>query len=347
MHFASDNTGPTHPDILNAVIEASEGYAMPYGRDPWAAEAEAQLREVFEAPEASVYLVATGTGGNSLALGTLAAPWSAIFCHERAHVLSDESHGPIFYSGGAAFAPVAGANGKMTPDALSHMLDRYAPGDVHTPARGPLTLTNITEAGTAYTLDEMDALTKLAQAAGVPVHLDGARFANACEALGCSAAELSWKRGIDAVTFGGTKNGCMSVEAILFFDPAHGDTFERQRMRGGHLFSKHRMLSAQMLAYTRDDLWRRLAAQANAAGQYLAQSLGNHVEFAHEPAANMLFVRFARALHRKLRAEGAAFYSYGDAENGPDDEPLLARLVCDWSATAENTDRFVNILRAG
>ncbi|MEM9351165.1 MAG: beta-eliminating lyase-related protein [Pseudomonadota bacterium] len=181
----------------------------------------------------------------------------------------------------------------------------------------------------------------------LPIHLDGARFANACAALGCNAAELSWKRGVDAVSFGGTKNGCMSVEAVIFFDPAHAARFERQRMRGGHLFSKHRMLSAQMAAYLADELWLELGAKANSAAQHLATSLGNHVEFLHRPEANMMFVKFPRALHRKLHAAGAEFYSFANENAGPDEEPITARLVCDWSATPENTDRFVDLLKAG
>ncbi|MEM8591579.1 MAG: beta-eliminating lyase-related protein [Pseudomonadota bacterium] len=346
MHFASDNTGPTHPKVLEAVVKSSDGYALPYGRDPWAEEAIAKIRDTFEAPEAAVYFVATGTGANSMALGTLAEPWSAIFCHEMAHILIDESNGPSMFSGGASCAPVAGPDGKMDPSALANMLDRYAPGDIHTPARGPLSITNITQVGTVYRLDEIDALTSLAKGAGLPVHLDGARFANACATLGCSAAELSWKRGIDVVVFGGTKNGCVSVEAVIFFDPAHAQRFERQRMRGGHLFSKHRFLSAQMSAYAEDELWLDLARQANAAGEYLAKSLGNHVEFVHTPQANMLIVRFPRGLHHKLKAEGAQFQTWGDL-NGPEDEAITARLVCDWSASPENTDRFVSLLKAG
>lgn len=319
---------------------------MPYGADPWNARATALIRETFEAPEAAVYFVATGTAVNSMILGALAEPWSAIFCYETAHVLMDESNAPEFFSGGARIAPVPGAHGKMSPKALSAMLARYEPGDIHVPAQGPVTLTNVTEAGTVYTLSEIDALTAIAAENGLPVHLDGARFANACVALGCSAADLSWKRGINAVSFGGTKNGCLSVEAAVFFDPAHAARFERIRMRGGHLFSKHRLLSAQMAAYLDDGLWESLAHQANSAAQHLVQSLGTLVEFVETPAANMLFVRFPRALHRKLQAAGAEFATSGSLE-GPDDELITARLVCDWSARPEDTDTFVRLLREG
>ena len=347
MHFASDNTGPTHPKILDAVGKANEGYAMPYGKDPWAEEARERVRETFEAPEAEVFFAATGTAANSMILGALTAPWATVFCHETAHILVDESNGPEFYAGGAKLAPVAGDNGKMDPEALQAMLDRYAPGDVHTPARGPLSITNVTEVGSTYSLAEIDALVAIAKAHGLPVHLDGARFANACAALGCSAAELSWKRGIDAVSFGGTKNGCMSVEAVVFFDPEKARDFERIRMRGGHLFSKHRILSAQMAAYVADGLWLELAQKANGAAAHLAECLGNNVEFLHRPDANMMFVKFPRALHRKLHAAGAQFYSFADENSGLDDEPITARLVCDWSASPENTERFVDLLKAG
>ncbi|MEL6549414.1 MAG: beta-eliminating lyase-related protein [Pseudomonadota bacterium] len=345
MHFASDNTGPTHPRILQAVMEASEGYAMPYGDDPWEARAKAMIRETFEAPEAEVFFVATGTAANSMLMGALCPPWGTIFCHETAHVLIDESHGPTFYAGGAAFAPVSGDNGKMTPASLSAALAKYAPGNIHTPARGPVTLTNVTEVGSVYTLAEIDALVAVSE--GQPVHLDGARFANACASLGCTAAEMTWKRGLHAVTFGGTKNGCMSVEAVIFFARGHAEAFERQRMRGGHLFSKHRLLSAQMAAYLEDDLWLDLGGRANAACRHLREALGTHVEVLHQPAANMMFVTFPRALHRKLHAAGAEFYSFADEHDGPDEEPIMARLVCDWSATPENTERFADLLKAG
>ncbi|MEM6729363.1 MAG: beta-eliminating lyase-related protein, partial [Pseudomonadota bacterium] len=307
MFFASDNTGPTHPKIVEAMVAASDGYAMPYGKDPWAARAEALIRETFEAPDARAFMIATGTATNSLILGALAPPWSAIFCHETAHILMDESNAPEFFSGGARIAPVAGDGGKMAPEALTKMLARYAPGDIHTPARGALSLTNVTEAGTVYSLAEIDTLTSLASEASLPVHLDGARFANACAALSCSAAEMSWRRGIHALSFGGTKNGCASVEAAVFFEPEPERIaqFERLRMRGGHLFSKHRLLSAQMAAYLEDALWLDLAQKANAAAAYLEQSLGNHVEHLHRRGANMLFVRFPRALHHKLHAAGA------------------------------------------
>ncbi|MEO0486990.1 MAG: beta-eliminating lyase-related protein [Pseudomonadota bacterium] len=347
MFFASDNTGPTHPAVLQAVIEASDGYALPYGNDPWAARAQALVREVFEAPDASVHLAITGTGANSMIMGAMAPPWSAIFCHEMAHILIDEANGPQMYSGGASFAPVPGAGGKMSADGLRAILDRYAPGDVHTPARGPISLTNITEAGTAYSLSEIEEIAALGAKAGLAVHLDGARFSNACAALGCTAAELTWKSGVTAATFGGTKNGCMSVEAAVFFDPAYDAAFLRNRMRGGHLLSKHRILSAQMVAYLTDGLWLTLGAQANAAGRYLADGIRAHVEFVDEPAGNLMFVRFPRALHRKLHAAGAQFNSFADVGTGPDDEPIVARFVCDWSATPENTDRFVDLLKAG
>ncbi|MEL6690983.1 MAG: beta-eliminating lyase-related protein [Pseudomonadota bacterium] len=345
MHFASDNTGPTHPKILEAVMRASEGYAMPYGNDPWNEEAVAQIRETFEAPEALVYFASTGTGANSMALGAMTAPWAAIFCHEMAHVLIDESHGPTFFAGGASFAAVSGASGKMAPEALRSAIEKYAPGDIHTPARGPLTITNVTEAGTVYTLAEIDALVAEAKAVGMPVHLDGARFANACAALGCTAAEMSCKRGIDAVTFGGTKNGCMSVEAVIFFDPTYAETFERQRMRGGHLFSKHRVLSAQMAVYA-DGLWLELAEQANAAANRLIDGLRTlpQVEFVHEPASNLMFCRMPRRLHVHAHAQGAQFYSFADTEAGDPDEPIIARFVVDWSATDENTDRFLELI---
>ncbi len=339
MNFASDNAGPAAPEIMAAVAAANDGYAMPYGADVFMERATEKLRALFEAPEASVHLVGTGTAANALALSVMAAPWQTVFCHEHAHIAVDECGAPEFFSGGAKLSLIAGDDGKLTPEALSAAIEKTGQKDVHSVQRGPVSLTQVTEAGTVYTLGELEALSEVAKGFDLPVHLDGARFANACAALGCSPAEMTWKAGIDMVSFGGTKNGCLGVEAVISFDPGQAWEFELRRKRGGHLFSKHKYLSAQMEAYVTDGLWLHLAEQANAACARLAEGLA-HIQgarFAHTPEANIIYADLPRAAHARAFAAGAEYYLYGPDTSleGPGDTPIRCRLVCDWSCSDE------------
>lgn len=347
MNFASDNTGPAHPKVMEALMRANEGYAPAYGADALTTRAVNLVRETFEAPEAEVAFVATGTGCNSLLLAALSRPWETIFCGPLAHVRTDESNAPEAFSGGARLVGVdVTPRDKVTPEALEAAMGDFGFGDVHSPALGPVTITQATERGTLYSADEIAAIAGVAHANGVRLHMDGARFANAAVALGLSAADMSHRAGVDAVSFGGTKNGCLAVEAAVVFDPEAADHLKRRRMRAGHLFSKHRLLAAQMVAYLEGGLWRELAEASNAAAARLAKGLesvpGAAFEFPVE--ANMLWVWLPRAAHRRLKDAGAAYHIYVGELNGADpDEALLARLVCDWSCPDDAIDRFVEI----
>jgi len=342
MFFASDNTSGAAPEVMAALMAANEGYDTSYGADAAMARVTALVRGVLEAPEAAVYLVATGTAANALAIATHCQPWSAVFCHDQAHVVMDECGAPEFYSG-AKLVLVPGAHGKMKPELLKDVLSRTGTSGVHGVQRGMLTITNVTEAGTVYTPAEVAALTAPARALGLPCHMDGARFANALAATGATPAEMTWKAGIDVLSFGGTKNGCLGVEAVVFFDPAKAWEFELRRKRGGHLFSKHRMLSAQFEAYLTDGLWLRLAGQANTMGNRLAQGLAGiaGVTQTHGVDANMMFPEWAAGGHAKLSDAGARYYSWGlpDGREG-------ARLVTSWNTTAEHVDSFLAALAA-
>ena len=343
MMFASDNTGPVHPAIMAAVAAANDGYAMPYGNDATTAAARDAVRAVFEAPEAAVEFVATGSVANALALACLAKPWDGVFCHRTAHVEEDECGAPDFYSGAKTIL-IDGADGRFTPDALEAAIEQCKARGVHGAQPGPLTITNVTERGTVYSLDQIRAISAVARAHGLAVHLDGARFANACAALGCSAAEMTWKAGVDAVSFGGTKNGCMGVEAVVFFDPAHGRELELRRKRGGHLFSKHRYLSAQMVPYCTDDLWLDMARAANARMAQLVQGLSRvpGARLVHPAAGNLAFIEVPRAAHARAFAAGAQYYLFGGTvEDGAADAPLRCRIVCDWAKTAEDVERLL------
>ncbi|MEZ5715769.1 MAG: beta-eliminating lyase-related protein [Paracoccaceae bacterium] len=347
MYFASDNTGPAHPQVLAALSAANEGFALGYGADAIMERVRTALRDALEAPEAEVFLVATGTTANSLALATLTRPWETIFCSPTAHIHEDECNAPEFYSGGAKLTLV-GTEDKMTPDSLRATILGEETRGVHGPQRGPVSITQVTERGQVHTLDELAALVAVAHEFGLKTHLDGARFANALVSLGCSPAEMTWKLGIDALSFGGTKNGCMGVEAVVFFEPGQAREFELRRKRGGHLFSKHRYLSAQMEAYLADGLWLESAARANAACARLAAGLRDlpGVSFDYQPAANIIFLHMPRAMHQRLRAGGAVYYVLGgDPDHGAGDEALPARLVTDWSITDAQIDRFIALAR--
>ena len=341
MFFASDNSSGAAPEIMAAVLRANDGYARSYGTDPIMDRVRKLIREVFEAPEAAVYLVATGTAANALSLALYAQPWTAVFCHEDAHAALDECGAPEFYSG-AKLALVSGPHGKMTPQTLTQALGKIGESGVHGVQRGMLSLTNVTEAGTVYTPSEIGALTALAKAKGLPCHLDGARIANALVATGATAAEMTWKAGIDVVSFGGTKNGCLGVEAVVIFDPAKAWEFELRRKRGGHLFSKHRFLSAQVEAYLTDNLWLRLATQANKMGARIAKGLTNipGTSLLHPTDANILFPEWTAGTHDRAEAKGANYYRW----NAPQGREA-ARLVASWSTTEQDVDRLLDVLR--
>lgn len=346
MFFASDNGGPVHPEIMAALAAANDGFAKGYGDDAATDAATELVREVFEAPGATVRFVATGTAANALILATLAKPWETVFCTPMAHIQTDECSAPEFYSGGAKLVLVADEHAKMTPGALDRAIAEIGLSGIHGPQRGPVSITQVTEMGTLYSLDEIAALARVARSHGVKLHMDGARFANACVALGCSPAEMTWKAGVDAVSFGGTKNGCMAVEAAVFFDPGHAREFDLRRKRGAHLFSKHRYLAAQMEGYLTGGLWLRIAQAANAKAARLVEGLrGAGMAFVEEPQANMIFVRLLRAEHQRLLSGGAVYkIEDGDVTSGPPDEILMGRLVCDWSITEAEIDRFVQLV---
>ncbi len=346
LNFASDNIGPAHPLVMDAVLKANTGDHPSYGEDALMADVRTQIRETFEHPEAEVFLVATGTAANALALSCYTRPYDAIFCHQTAHIEVDECGAPEFFSSGAKLALVDGQNGKMTADALRRAM-ALPGGSVHQAQRGPISLTQATELGTLYSLAEIAALTEVAKEAGIASHLDGARFANACAALDCTAAQMTWKAGIDVVTFGGTKNGCLGVEAVVFFDPAKAWEFELRRKRGGHLFSKHRFLSAQMRAYLSDELWLTTAKSANETSSLLERGLKQipHIQFLYEPQVNMFFVEMPRSVHQRARANGALYHLEGSSEDGLADELVCGRFVCDWHKTEADVDAFLALLR--
>ena len=344
MFFASDNTSGVPGQILDALARANDGFSMGYGADDLMAQVQTRLRQVFEAPDAVVHLVTTGTAANSLALATMVQPWSAVYCHRHAHIEEDECNAPEFFTGGAKLTLLDGPDGRIDPAGLQAVLDP-AGGGVHHAQPGLLSLTNLTARGTRYSGAEIARLAAMARARGLPVHLDGARFANALVAEGCTPAEMTWKAGVDVLSFGGTKNGLMGVEAVILFDPARAWDFELRRKRAGHLMSKHRFLSAQMAAYLEGDLWLSLARQANAMAERLETGLrAAGVRLLHPRGGNILFAELPRRAHEALRAAGAVYYDWPAPQTHDAERPQHCRLVASWSTTEAMVDRFVSVL---
>ena len=348
MFLASDNIAGTAPEIMAALNAVNAGHMPSYGGDPVTAEVTAMIREIFEAPQAAVVLVATGTVANALSCALLCKPWETVFCHRNAHIEEDECGAPEFFIGGGKLTLVDGPHAKMDPEALRRAIAHTGRGGIHNLQRGMVSITNATEAGTVYSPAEVRALTAVARDFGLPVHMDGARFANALVAAGCTPAEMTWKAGVDVLSFGGTKNGCMGVEAVVIFDPARAHEAELRRKRGGHLFSKHRFLAAQMRAYLTDGLWLRLAAHANAMAARLSAGIARvpGASLVHPTEANAVFAAFPRAAHRAAQGAGAYYYlwPFDQSLEGPGEEPLAARLVCSWATTEAEIDSFLSHL---
>jgi threonine aldolase len=340
MYFASDNGAGVAPEILQAIVAANQGSAPAYGADDYSQRAERLLSEIFET-ETKVFLVATGTAANALALSTLARPWEAIFCHEEAHVHDDECGAPEFFAGGAKLVGIPGLSGKITPDGLAETFERYPRGLVKTVQPGALSLSQATEAGTIYRVEEIAALADLAHRAGVSVHMDGARFANALVALKTSPAEMTWRAGVDVVSFGATKNGALAAEAVVFFDPLKAANFAYLRKRGGHTLSKGRFLGAQMAAYLEDGLWLTLAAKANAQAQKLVDGLlgAPGVRPAWPTEINEVFVTAPTGRAEYWKAQGARFYDWPTrslaAALGPREGETLYRFVASFETRDE------------
>lgn len=306
MNFASDNTSGASPEILTALQEAATGYAPSYGADPWTARLDSLFSDLFET-RVKAYPAVSGTAANGLALSTLVDPWGRIIAHGNAHIFRDELNAPSVMAGGATVEVVQSLDGKLTPDLLKPVL-AGAHHDVHTAPVQAISFAQATEIGTVYTPDEVAALGTL----GVPVHMDGARFANAVAALGCTPAELTWKAGVQVLCFGATKNGALDAEAVIFFDGEASERFERNRKRFGHLLSKMRFVSAQLIAMVETGLWLTNATHANtqagAIAQILAAAEGATLLF--EPAANEVFVSLTPEAEQRLRAAGAQFFTF-------------------------------------
>jgi threonine aldolase len=336
-YFKSDNTATVSEEILQAIVDANSGAAVPYGTDRWSERLNTVFGEFF-GTEVRVFAVSSGTAANSLALATVCPPWGTVLTHAEAHIERDECGAPEFFTGGAKLSLVTGPGAKISAADLAARLDWFEP-HVHGVQPRALSITQATERGAIYTPAEIAALAKIAHARGMRVHMDGARFANALVAQKVSPADLTWKSGVDVLSFGVIKNGGMNAEAVVFFDPALVADFEFRRKRAGQLFCKGRYASVQLLAYVETGVWRRNAERANALAARIAAAAPALLS---EPlATNQVFMKMGQQRIDALGQQGFAFYPWGPVGSGE------GRFVCSWDTPEEDVDALCAALSTG
>lgn len=331
MRFFSDNATAACPEVMAAVTEANR-LETAYDGDSFSARLDDAFSELFER-KVTAFWVATGTAANALALAALCPPHGSIVCHRDAHIQNDECGAPEFYTHGAKLLLAEGEGAKLAPDAVQAALASIR-NDVHQVQPHALSITNATEYGLVYSPDQVEALGRLCKDRGLGFHMDGARFANAVARLGCAPADLTWRAGVDALSFGFVKNGGMSAEALIFFDDAEAKATLYRRKRAGHLLSKGRFLAAQLLAMLRDDVWLRNACAANEAAAKLAAAAGDRLVSPVE--ANEIFLKVSAEEAASLRAQGFDFYDWGPGE---------ARLVTSWDSQSDAVDLLAAAIR--
>ncbi|MGP8034497.1 MAG: threonine aldolase family protein [Steroidobacteraceae bacterium] len=320
MRFFSDNTASACPEILAALAAANHGLARAYGDDEWTSRLDGTFSTFFGTP-VRAFAVPTGTAANSLSLATLSPPYGAIFAHNEAHIAVDECGAPGFFSGGAQLALLEGEHGRLAPDAVEAALAAH-PRHLHSVQPAALSLTQATELGTVYRAPALTAICESAHRHGLRVHMDGARFANAVAFLNCHPGDITWRAGVDVLSFGATKNGAFGAEAVVFFDPALVRDFELRRKRAGHLLSKSRYVAAQLLAYVETDLWMRNAQRTNTLAQKIGRAAGTRL--LHPVEANEVFLKLGATGKESLRRSGFEFYDWGAETAGE------ARIVVSW-----------------
>lgn len=351
MFLASDNGLGATDRVMAAVMAANSGAALGYGNDDATKRVERQLSDLFER-EVAVYLVSTGTAANGLALACLTPPWGVVLSHEESHVNEDECCGPEFFTGGAKLVGVPGLGAKLTPEATAATIARLPKRIPHGAPLTVLSITQSNELGQVYSAAEVAALSALAKSHDMAVHMDGARFANAVASLGCAPADITWRAGVDALSFGTTKGGTIACEAVIFFDPEKGREMVRRRMRGGHLLSKHRFLAAQMEAFLADGHWLDLARHANAMATKLATGLAAvpGIRIPLTPQANGIFPILPKRIEAALKAAGGVFYPWnghsipGGRELSADE--TVVRMVTSFATKPEDVERFTALAKA-
>jgi threonine aldolase len=337
VKFASDNVAGACPEVLDAIIKANEGDRAPYGDDEISKNLQDKFSEIFE-KEVIVFPTSSGTAANALALSTMTPSFGNIYCHKLSHINVDECGAPEFYTGGAKLVNLNGINGKITAEELNKSIS--GKGVVHHTQPSSVSITQLCETGEAYELDEIKKISEIAHNHKLNMHMDGARFANALVSLDCSPAEMTWKSGIDVLSFGATKNGCLAAEAIIFFKPELVGNLPFLMKRAGHLLSKMSFVSAQLDAYITNEVWLRNAKHANAMGKKLSQGLDQHknIELAYPTDANEIFVKIPKDIIDQLNSEG---YTINDDEW----DGKAVRLVTAWNTSLSDIETFLNFIK--
>ncbi|TCS39772.1 threonine aldolase family protein [Reinekea marinisedimentorum] len=350
MYFGSDNQAGASDKVMAGLMAANSGVSAAYGDDEWTAKATKQIQQMFDC-DAEVFLVSTGTAANCLALSCMASPWQTILCHGQAHIINDELTAPEFFTQGARLVGLDSELPKLTAASLEKHLSFGAAHPPHNAEPGVLSLTQLSEAGQLYSIEELNQLTSIAHEHGLYVHMDGARFANAVAALGCHPSEISWKAGVDVLCLGATKNGALCAEAVVFFNKELAKNFVAQRKRAGHLISKSRWLGAQFCSWLDDEHWLALAKHANSMAAQLSAEL-SQLSFMREVwpvAGNELFMIMPKQAIEFVRERGAIFYEWPqnllpahiEVAEGED----AVRFVTSFRTTGDEVSGFVGALK--
>jgi len=338
MNFRSDNESPVNSKILNAIIEANSGFEESYGYDNYTVKLQDEMQKLF-ACWCEVIPLTTGTAANSLAVAITTPPYGSILCSDNSHLNNDECGAPEFYSAGAKLIGIAGENGKIDLDILTHTLNGMGVHAEHECLPSAISITQSTEAGTLYSLDELKRINNIKQKHGLYLHMDGSRIANAVASMGCSIADMTWKSGVDILSFGATKNGAMIAECLIIFNPKIGKEVKRQRKRAGQLISKMRFISAQLLAYLKEDLWLNLAGHANGMAQLVFENLKSSHDFIYPVQANEVFLRINKEQIAVLKAQGFEFHVWPGSQD-------IIRLVFSHASREDEVKLLISALKS-
>jgi threonine aldolase len=335
--------------MIQALADANKGFVLGYGNDDLTRRLNDRMSRLFER-EVAMFLLPTGTAANAIALAHIMPPWGGVVCHRSAHIMTDECGAPEFFGGGTKLIGFPGDDGKLSLATVKDAIAQYSGKRPHQVNAAALSLTQASESGTIYRAGELAALCGAAHAAGLKVHMDGARFGNALARLNASAADITWKAGVDVLSFGATKGGALGAEAIVFFDPELAEWMPERRKRGGQLLSKHRFIAAQFEAYLEQDRWLAWARHANDMADRLSKSLkAVGVQVVWPVEANIVFAIFTKEVDERMKAAGASYYSRrpGMLPPGIDLPPagVLARMVTSFATTAAEVDQFADLVQ--
>ena len=337
VKFASDNVAGACPEVLEAILKANDGDSTPYGNDKISTDLQNKFSEIFE-KEVIVFPIASGTAANALALATMTPSFGNVYCHRLSHINTDECGAPEFYTGGAKLINLQGIKGKITAEELNESIS--GKGIVHHTQPSSASITQVCETGEVYQLDEIKRISDVAHKHNLNMHMDGARFANALVSLNTTPAEMTWKSGIDVLSFGATKNGCLAAEAIIFFKKELVGNLGFLMKRAGHLLSKMRFVSAQLDAYISNDVWLKNAKHANEMGKKLSEGLAKHnsIEIAYPTEANEVFAKLPRDIIDHLNSEGYII-------NEDELDGKAVRFVAAWNTQASDVESFLDSIK--